>query len=103
MRAGESGPSGNHSGRYGGNPEKGDGLEFQGKGLAFLHNNIDPTKTELSISGNFTSQAGAFMFTPNHSGTIDREPAEVTADGQIYCYNADSWNCAWQDSRAASR
>lgn len=78
---------------YGGEPGgKGDGLEFQGKGLAFLHNNIDPTQAELSIGGNFTSQAGAFMFTPNHSGTIDREPAEVTADGQIYCYNADSWS-----------
>lgn len=64
-------------------------LEFQGKGLAFLHNNIDPTQGEISIGGHFTKQAGVIMFKPTHSGNIDREPSEVKSDGTIYCYNSN--------------
>lgn len=63
-------------------------LEFQGKGLAFLHNNIDPTQGEISIGGNFTKQAGVIMFKPTHLGNVDREPSEVKSDGMIYCYNS---------------
>lgn len=72
---------------YGGDSSEKD-LEFQGKGLAFLHNNIDPTQGEISIGGNFTKQAGVIMFKPTHSGNIDREPSEVKSDGKIYCYNS---------------
>ena len=64
-------------------------LEFQGKGLAFLHNNIDPIQGEISIGGNFMDQAGVIMFLPTHLGNIDREPSEVKSDGNIYCYNSD--------------
>ncbi len=64
-------------------------LEFQGKGLAFLHNNFDPTQGEISIGGQITKQAGVVMFTPMHSGRINREPSEVKSDGKIYCYNTD--------------
>lgn len=72
---------------YGGDSSEKD-LEFQGKGLAFLHNNIDPTQGEISIGGHITDQAGVIMFKPTHSGNIDREPSEVTSDGKVYCYNA---------------
>lgn len=73
---------------YGGNSSEKD-LEFQGKGLAFLHNNIDPTQGEISIGGNFTDQAGVIMFKPTHLGKINREPSEVKSDGGIYCYNSN--------------
>jgi len=73
---------------YGGDSSEKD-LEFQGKGLAFLHNNIDPTQGEISIGGNVTKQAGVIMFQPTHSGKINREPSEVKSDGKIYCYNSD--------------
>ena len=67
----------------------GDSLEFQGKGVAFLHNNIDPTLGEISIGGEVTGQAGVITFKPTHSGKVDREPSEVKNDGSIYCYNSD--------------
>lgn len=73
---------------YAGNSNEKD-LEFQGKGLAFLHNNIDPTQAEISIGGHFTEQAGVISFKPTHSGNIDREPSEVKSDGRVYCYNSD--------------
>ncbi|MBA4421340.1 MAG: hypothetical protein C0391_09355 [Anaerolinea sp.] len=61
-------------------------LESQGKGLAFLHNNIDPTMAEISIGGTIMDPL-AVLFQPRHSGFVDREPSEVTADGNIYCFN----------------
>ncbi|MFZ2227758.1 MAG: hypothetical protein WA090_00905 [Candidatus Nanopelagicaceae bacterium] len=73
---------------YGGDSSEKD-LEFQGKGLAFLHNNFDPTQGEISIGGNFTKQAGVIMFKPTHLANINREPSEVKSDGKIYCYNSD--------------
>ncbi|MFA5918798.1 MAG: hypothetical protein WC800_04580 [Candidatus Nanopelagicaceae bacterium] len=63
-------------------------LESQGKGLAFLHNNFDPSVGEISIGGTITEKAGLLEFEPTHSGTINREPSEVKADGEVYCYDA---------------
>lgn len=69
---------------FAGNPgEK--NLEAQGKGLAFLHNNIDPEIAEISIGGTIMDPLNV-MFEPKQTGLIDREPSEVKADGQIYCY-----------------
>lgn len=73
---------------YAGNSDEKD-LEFQGKGLAFLHYNIDPTQGEISIGGTITPQAGVIMFKPTHSGKINREPSEVKSDGRIYCYDTN--------------
>jgi hypothetical protein len=67
----------------------GNSLEFQGKGVAFLHNNIDPTQGEISIGGEITGQAGVITFKPIHSGKVDREPSEVRSDGSNYCYNSN--------------
>ena len=72
---------------FGGPPDPKHNYEFEGKGLAIVHNNIDPTKAELSIGGFVTKNAGVSIFTPKHSGLIDREPSEVKADGMVYCYN----------------
>lgn len=63
-------------------------LESQGKGLAFLHNNFDPFMGEISIGGTITEKAGVLEFEPARSGTINREPSEVKADGKVYCYDA---------------
>jgi hypothetical protein len=75
---------------FGEAPQANTSSEFAGKGLAFLHNNIDPTQAEISIGGYFTQQAGAIIFTPAHAGVIDREPGEVSADELVYCYNTYS-------------
>ncbi len=56
--------------------------------FSFLHWNIDPTYTEIGNAGEITDgQSGQIQFIANHSGTIDREPSEVKADGKVYCYN----------------
>lgn len=34
-------------------------------------------------------QSGQIQFTPKHTGTIDREPNGVRADGKVYFYNYD--------------
>jgi hypothetical protein len=61
-------------------------LEAQGKGLAFVHNNIDPTMAEVSIGG-FIRDPMQFLYPPRHTGLIDRDPSEITADGQVYCFD----------------
>lgn len=62
-------------------------VEATGQGISFIHNNIDPTQGEISIGGELTNNiAGILQFTPTHSGTTNREPSEVKADGNIYCY-----------------
>jgi len=56
--------------------------------FSFLHWNIDPTYAEIGNAGEITSgQSDQIMFLPKYSGTIDREPSEVKADGKVYCYN----------------
>ncbi|MEK9156465.1 MAG: hypothetical protein AAB360_04220 [Patescibacteria group bacterium] len=59
--------------------------------LALVHDNVEPNYgafsvgTTLSASG---ASSGVYFFTPNHSGTINREFSEVGNDGNIYCYEA---------------
>lgn len=56
--------------------------------FSFLHWNIDPAYAEIGNAGEITDgQSGQIQFTPKHIGTIDREPSEVKADGNAYCYN----------------
>jgi hypothetical protein len=65
--------------------------------FSFLHWNIDPTYAEIGNAGEITSgQSGQLQFIAKHSGTIDREPSEVKADGQVYCYNYNV-NQNWQE------
>jgi len=56
--------------------------------FSFLHWNIDPSYAEIGNAGEITNgQPNQLYFIAKHSGTIDREPSEVKADGNIYCYN----------------
>lgn len=71
---------------FGDKDNKNTNIEFEGKGLAFIHNNIDPTIAEISIGGNFMS-SGIISFKPLHDTNINREFSEVKADGKIYCYD----------------
>jgi len=66
---------------------------IHGKGLAFIHDNFDPTIANLSVGGTIINP-GVIQFKPNHTGLINREFSEVKADGDIYCYNSPgTW---WQ-------
>jgi len=68
------------------------------KQFSFLHWNIDPTYAEIGNAGEISGgQSGQLQFIAKHYGTIDREPSEVKADGQIYCYNYNV-NQNWQES-----
>ena len=53
--------------------------------LVLIHDNIQPEMAKMSMAG-----VTSFVFTPIHSGTINREFSEVTADGKIYCYQSDN-------------
>jgi len=56
--------------------------------FSFLHWNIDPAYAEIGNAGEVTNgQYDQINFIPKHTGTVDREPSEVKADGKTYCYN----------------
>lgn len=55
--------------------------------MALAPYNVDPNRLKISIKG--PKEVGGYVdvvFTPTHSGTYNRDFAEVKADGQIYCY-----------------
>jgi hypothetical protein len=57
--------------------------------LALIPNNVYADRQELSIGTSLTGQSPSFyIFIPTHAGQVDRDFAEVTADGTIYCYDA---------------
>lgn len=61
------------------------------KYMAMVHDHIDPTIGLVSIGGTI-SEPGVFSYTPQHSGTINREPSEINPEGQIYCYEPKAEN-----------
>lgn len=71
---------------YGKPKSKRENLEGEGKALTFIHKNIDPKIGIISIAGTITQKPELMEYAPTHSGTINREPSEVKADGKIYCY-----------------
>lgn len=54
--------------------------------LALVHGNTKPELGVFSI-GNSVIGVGTVTFTPTHSGMINRDFDEVTADGNLYCYD----------------
>ena len=67
-------------------------IEFAGKVIAFVHNNVDVKRGEVSIGGDLTGGISVVIsFDPKHSGTINREPSEIKADGKVYCYDTQTW------------
>lgn len=55
--------------------------------LVLIHDNFQTELAKFSLA-NVTS----FTFSPTHSGVINREFSEVTADGNIYCYQEKGSN-----------
>ena len=59
--------------------------------LALVHDNIDPSKGVFSIGNAVgTLSSGGYTFTPISTGTVNRDFAQVSADGSVYCYNSFS-------------
>jgi hypothetical protein len=56
--------------------------------LAVVHDNYHPDQGVISVGGTITGTPGTVYFAPTHSGLVNREPSEVKADGQVYCYAA---------------
>lgn len=57
--------------------------------MALAPYNVDPNRLKISIKG--PKEVGGYVdlvFIPTHSGTYNRDFAEVKADGQIYCYRS---------------
>lgn len=53
--------------------------------LAIVHLNTDPSQGVISLGGTL-SQGGRTQFGVAKTGAVNREPREVTADGNVYCY-----------------
>jgi hypothetical protein len=60
-----------------------------GSFVALVHDNVDPTQPIFAIGIAVPSiAAGLYSFTPAASGRANRDFADVTADGQVTCYDA---------------
>lgn len=55
--------------------------------LTLAHDTYDLTRGVFSV-GNATVGTGTYSFVPTHNGTVNRDFHEVTADGQVYCYDS---------------
>ena len=61
--------------------------------LALIYDNIDPSIGIVSMGDSLEDQgmvSSEYTFEPEASGTINRNFADVTADGQIYCYEINN-------------
>ena len=56
--------------------------------LAFVHSNNNPSRAVISIGG-VISEPAAWEFSEKDSGLFKRKFTDVTADGNIYCYEAE--------------
>lgn len=72
---------------FGKNPGRNDyGPEHMN--LYFGPNTFNPAQVAISIGNSVPGIVPmVYPFMPQHTGLIDRDPGEVTADGNVYCYN----------------
>lgn len=59
--------------------------------IALVHDNINPQIGAFSIgpSANLSGLGvGPYTFTPTNSGYVNRDFSNITADGNVYCYNS---------------
>jgi hypothetical protein len=63
-------------------------VENSGKAASLVHDFGLGIDGKLVVGGEVAGP-GIITFNPTHSGTINREPSEVVADGKIYCYQND--------------
>lgn len=62
-----------------------DELERQGKMVALIHDNVDPRLGLIVLGSTFSK----VVFSPTHSGLLNREFAAVVPGQDIYCYQSD--------------
>ena len=60
--------------------------------LALVHDNINPSYGAFSIGTSIGNTQGIYYFNPTSSGLVNRDFSQVTADGNVYCYQADFYN-----------
>jgi hypothetical protein len=59
--------------------------------LSLIHHNVDHAQGLFSVGDSISSlSTGTYSFTPTFSSYVNRDFDEVTADGQIYCYNTST-------------
>lgn len=56
-------------------------------GIAFIHDYVQADLGQISIGMGLTEETDIVNFVPISTGKINRDPADVTADGNIYCYD----------------
>lgn len=57
--------------------------------LALVHDNIDPEKGVFSVGASINElSSGTYSFNPGSSGLVNRDFKNITADGKVYCYEA---------------
>jgi len=56
--------------------------------LAFVFNNQNPSRQIISVGG-VISEPVKWEFTPTSTGNANRRFSDVTADGNIYCFDQD--------------
>lgn len=55
--------------------------------LALVHDNLDPAIAVISNGTSLSGLAsGAYEFTPGDLGLVNRDFADITVDGEIYCF-----------------
>jgi hypothetical protein len=61
--------------------------------LAVSPDNLDPTRVAFSVGTSLPGwNRGIVWFTPVNAGYVNRNPAQVSADGSIYCFeSAGPW------------
>lgn len=57
-------------------------------GISFIRNNVNPDAAEVVEGGGLVPGSAVISFVPQHNGSIDRDPVEVTPGSTVYCYNA---------------
>jgi hypothetical protein len=57
--------------------------------LAIVPDNVDPSRIVISMGLSQPGfSGGQYRFTPTSTGLVNRHPSQVSADGQIYCYES---------------
>lgn len=75
------------------------GVEFadESRAVFFGDDNVDPERGVVSVGG-VVSQPGYMQLTQQTTGSTNRRFDQVTADGQVYCYERDGTGRAEQYS-----
>lgn len=62
-----------------------DGPEGWSKEMSLVHDNVDPALGAISVGGTVSAPL-LLQFAPTHSGTTNREFAEIRPGPELYCY-----------------